>query len=148
MPPVTGAPSRSPLHHLRLIHSPPSAPDPLLQRPQLILQFDNRGTKVADPKKAAQILAAVADCICDVPPTQVKYSGTIGQSSLFNHQSVSSYQCVGPTKAGKPVSAGRRGRLQGFASRRWRSAVQARHRQLLDGRPSHHAAPPPPPRRF
>lgn len=69
----------------------------------LTLQFDNRGTKVADPKKAAQILAAIADCVCNVPPTQVKYSGTIGQSSLLNHQSVSSYQCVGPTKAGAPL---------------------------------------------
>jgi hypothetical protein len=35
--------------------------------------------------------------------TQVKYGGTIGQSSLLNHQSVSSFQCVGPTKTGKNV---------------------------------------------
>ncbi|GBF98840.1 hypothetical protein Rsub_11605 [Raphidocelis subcapitata] len=69
----------------------------------LTLQFDNRGSKVSDPKKAAQILAAIADCVCNVPPSSVKYSGTIGQSTLLNHQSVSSFQCSGPTKGGKSL---------------------------------------------
>ena len=68
-----------------------------------MLQFDSRGSKVSDPKKAAQILAAIADCVCNVAPTQVKYGGTIGQSSLLNHQSVSSFSCVGPTKTGKSL---------------------------------------------
>jgi hypothetical protein len=70
------------------------------------MQFDNRGSKVADPKKAAQILAAIADCVCNVPVSQVKYGGTIGQSTLLNHQSVSTFTCVGPTKSGGPVSWG------------------------------------------
>lgn len=39
-----------------------------------------------------------------LPTSQVKYGGTIGQSSLLNHQSVSSFQCVGPTKSGANVS--------------------------------------------
>jgi hypothetical protein len=68
------------------------------------MQFDNRGSKVADPKKAAQILAAIADCVCNVPVSQVKYGGTIGQSTLLNHQSVSTFTCVGPTKTNSPVS--------------------------------------------
>ncbi|GBF93381.1 hypothetical protein Rsub_06419 [Raphidocelis subcapitata] len=66
-------------------------------------EFDNRGIKVEG--KVKQIAAAVADCICDVPASAVSYEGTIGQSGLLNHQSVSTYRCTGPTRSRTPLLA-------------------------------------------
>lgn len=81
---VGGTAQRSLRRHARGAHLRPAAaahrqpprrltPRPLRPR-SLTLQFDSRGSKVNDPKKAAQILAAIADCVCNVPATQVRFA--------------------------------------------------------------------------
>ncbi|KAI8468474.1 MAG: hypothetical protein J3K34DRAFT_427202 [Monoraphidium minutum] len=71
----------------------------------LTLQFDSRGSKVRDNKKTAQILGAIADCVCKVKVGQVKAGAVLGQSSTFNHQSIATFTCEGPTKDGKALLA-------------------------------------------
>lgn len=66
----------------------------------LTLEFDNRGSKVQGKEKA--MVAALAKAF-GVPPSQVSSGGVIGQSSLFNHQSVASFTITGPAQNGKSV---------------------------------------------
>jgi hypothetical protein len=72
----------------------------------LTVEFDNRGTKTMDSKTSSKILGALADKVfLTQTPKQVTMAGGLGQSSLFNHQSVVIYTAVGPTTNGKSVLA-------------------------------------------
>lgn len=65
---------------------------------RLTLEFDNRGSKVQGKEKA--MIAALSKAF-GVPPSQVSSGGVIGQSTLFNHQSVASFTITGPSSNGK-----------------------------------------------
>lgn len=73
------------------------------------MQFDKRGVKVAHPATLQKIAQAVADCLCNVPISQVKYGGTLGQSTLLNHQ-------VGSRAATCPRLAARHAHKRGCCS--------------------------------
>lgn len=71
------------------------------QSASITIQFDNRGSKVASPSVNQKVIRALADSVFRVPPGQVRLVGRMGQSSLFNHQSIVTYRAVGPTLNGK-----------------------------------------------
>jgi hypothetical protein len=71
----------------------------------LTVEFDNRGSKTMDTKTANKILTALADKVFLTPFKQVTMAGGLGQSTLFNHQSVVVYTAVGPTTNGLSVLA-------------------------------------------
>jgi hypothetical protein len=80
---------------------PPPSGFPAHPHPQITIQFDNRSNKVASPSVNQKVIRALADTVFRVPPAQVRLVGRMGQSSLFNHQSIVTYQAVGPTLNGK-----------------------------------------------
>jgi hypothetical protein len=53
------------------------------------------------PSINQKVVRALADAVFQVRPTQVRMLGGIGQSGLFNHQSIVTYQAVGPTLNGR-----------------------------------------------
>lgn len=71
----------------------------------LTVQFDNRGSKVMDKSVNDKIIRALETRVFKVPQGQVVRVGGVGQSSLFNHQSVVTYQSVGPALNGRSVLA-------------------------------------------
>lgn len=71
------------------------------QSATITIQFDNRASKAMSPSINQKVVRALADAVFQVPPTQVRMSGGIGQSRLFNHQSIVTYQAVGPTLNGR-----------------------------------------------
>lgn len=74
-------------------------------RATLTVQYDNRGSKTMSPSTDQKVRQALADKVFLVPVSQVRTAGGLGQSGLFNHQSVVIYQAVGPTTNGKTVLA-------------------------------------------
>lgn len=69
----------------------------------LVIQFDNRGSKVMSKDTNNKILKALAENVFLVAPGQVTTVSGLGQSSLTNHQSTVTYLAVGPAKNGKSV---------------------------------------------
>ena len=67
----------------------------------LMLNFDNRGSKVMSDSVSSKIMAALAKTVFQVPANQVFQVSGVGRSNLVNHKSTVTYAATGPTLNGK-----------------------------------------------
>lgn len=69
----------------------------------LMIEFDNRGSKVMKEGTADKILSVLAKNVFNVPVSQVFQVSGEGRSNLVNHKSTVTYAAQGPTLNGKSV---------------------------------------------